>query len=60
MDYLSANTTKSYYFELQIESSAFENFSKLLEGFPDIIVNDAIANNINITTGNEIYLQYDF
>ncbi|KAM9466401.1 adhesion G protein-coupled receptor F5 [Clarias gariepinus] len=44
------NTTQSYYFELQIESSAFDNLTLLLKTIPELSLVNAIVTEISITT----------
>ncbi|KAF4084196.1 hypothetical protein AMELA_G00125670 [Ameiurus melas] len=46
----TANTTQSYYFELQVESSAFDNFTLLLGNITELTVDNAIVTSITITT----------
>ncbi|XP_047677319.1 adhesion G-protein coupled receptor F1 isoform X2 [Tachysurus fulvidraco] len=46
----TANTTQAYYFNLQIESSAFENFTQLLGNITEFPVEQATLKHITITT----------
>lgn len=50
--FLEKNTTQVYYFNLQIESSAFDNFTWLLGNITEFKVDKAKLTNITITTGN--------
>lgn len=50
--FFSANTTQSYYFELEVESSAFGSFSLLLGNITVLTVGNATVSSITITTGN--------
>ncbi|KAF4101917.1 adhesion G-protein coupled receptor F3 [Onychostoma macrolepis] len=47
---VAENSTQVYWLELEIESSLYDNFTKLLQKLPQININKATVTDISITT----------
>lgn len=49
------SSTQVYWLELEIESSVYNNITKLLQLLPQIYINNATVTDISITTGKQTY-----